>query len=333
MFASGTTFTPPPFPHHASFPTHPPFYPHHHLRHLSTMPRYPTPTLHPIALENGDIYLESVVQDPPSHCRGLCILAHPLGRFGGTLDDPIITHLASLLLTHAQLRVVRFNSRGVGKSGGSASWTGRSECSDFQEILMRCIDNYCLDFPDSTAAQIVIAGYSAGALYGSTVRVPSAAYDLKQFRGGGRPRYILLSFPAGVTWALSLFTTRTYTGALKKLLTSKTLPGGGEGEREEEGRRAGESTPSNGAAGQPVASHVLALYGDQDQFTGIGTYEGWIKECGALAPLPDKEKKGGSGSSTFTPVLIEGADHFYRSTGALDELDRAVVEWYDGLVD
>ncbi|CDS00671.1 uncharacterized protein SPSC_02316 [Sporisorium scitamineum] len=308
------------------------------------MPRYAVPTTLPIALDNGEIYLQSIVQDPPSlassstSCRGLAILAHPLGRLGGSLDDPVITHLASLLLTHAHLRVIRFNSRGVGKSGGSASWTGRTECSDFQEILSKCIDNFCLDFPDSSAAQLVIAGYSAGGLYASTVTVPSSVYDLKQFRGAKQPRYILLSFPAGVTWALSFFTSRTYTDAMKRLLTSTVVPGATTAAtmEEEEGEaraaaRAAESTPSNDGASQPVASHVLAVYGDQDQFTGLGSYETWTNECSSLAPSPIKAAS--HRGSTFHPVLIENADHFYRSRRAFDALDKAIVEWYDALTD
>ncbi|SPO19727.1 uncharacterized protein UTRI_00120_B [Ustilago trichophora] len=315
------------------------------------MPRYPVPTTLPIALDNGQIYLQSVVQDPPSlasssSCRGLAIIAHPFGRLGGSLDDPIVTHLASLLLTHAQLRVVRFNSRGVGKSGGSASWTGKSECNDFQEIVSKCIDNFCLDFPDSTASQLVIAGYSAGSLYASTVRIPPSVYDLRQFRGGKKPRYILLSFPAGVTWALSFFTTKTYTDALKKLLSSTVGPGGNAGIVVDEGEakaaaRVAESTPSNDGAAQPVASHVLAIYGDQDQFTSTGTYETWTKACSSSAPSPLKEEaevegqdaQKGKDGSTFHHVLVENADHFYRSNEALDGLDKAVVEWYDALID
>lgn len=302
------------------------------------MPRYSVPTMLPVALDNGEIYLQTVVQDPPSlassstACRGLAVLAHPLGRLGGSLDDPVVTHLASLLLTHAQLRVVRFNSRGVGKSGGSASWTGKSECSDFQEILSKCIDNFCLDFPDSSAAQLVIAGYSAGGLYASTVTVASSLYDLKQFRGAKQPRYILLSFPAGVTWALSFFTTTTYTNALKKLLTSKKVLGGTTVAAEDEGEakaaaRVAESTPTVHGASQPVASHVLAIYGDQDQFTGLASYDAWTKECSSLAP----STSGAEGGSTFQHVLIKGADHFYRSGRAVDALDKAIVEWYDAL--
>ena len=311
------------------------------------MPRYSAPTTLPIALDNGEIYLESVVQDPPSlassssSCRGLAILAHPFGRLGGSFDDPVITHLASVLLTHAHLRVVRFNSRGVGKSGGSPSWTGKSECSDFQEILHKCIDNFCLDFPNSTEAQLVIAGYSAGGLYASTVKVPLSIYDLKQFRGAKQPRYILLSFPAGVTWALSFFTSRTYTDALKKLLTSRTVLGASSVTAEDEGvakaaSRAAESTPSNDGASEPVASHVLVLYGDRDQFTGLASYETWTKECSSIAPSPFKPGNDGSRAhkgSTFHHVLIENADHFYRSSNALDALDRSIFEWYDALND
>ncbi|KAJ9477071.1 hypothetical protein PHBOTO_000762 [Pseudozyma hubeiensis] len=271
-----------------------------------TMPRYTVPTTLPVAIDNGKIYLQTVVQDPPSlassatSCRGLAIVAHPFGRLGGSLDDPVVTHLASLLLTHAHLRVVRFNSRGVGKSGGSPSWTGKSESSDFQELLSRCIDNFCLDFPESSAAQVVIAGYSAGALYASTVKVPTAIYDLKQFRGAKQP--------------------------------SDTVPGTTARTTEDEGEakaaaRSVESTPSVDGASLPVASHVLAVYGDQDQFTGLGTYDTWVEACSSVAASASQQ----GGGSSFHHVLIEGADHFYRSGQAMEALDKAVVEWYDGL--
>lgn len=309
------------------------------------MPRYPTPTILPIAIDNGALYLQSIIQDSSSSsntaCRGLAIIAHPLGRLGGSFDDAIVTHLASLFLTHFQLRVVRFNSRGVGKSGGSPSWTGRSECSDFQELLLKCVDNFCLDFPDSIAAQLVVAGYSAGSLYATTVRVPKGVYETRQFRGGKKPRYVLVSFPAGVTWALSFFTTKTYNDALKELLGSQTLPGGNATEVEVEGQaravaaaaaKAVESTSANDADAQPVAGHVLAVYGDADQFTGIKTYHTWTKECSSLAPSPNEVAERENGS-TFHHVLIEGADHFYRSNEAVDGLDKAVVEWYEALAD
>lgn len=96
--------------------------------------------------------------------------------------------------------------------------------------------------------------------------------------------------------------------------------------------RAVESTPANDADAQPVASHVLAVYGDADQFTGIKTYDTWTKECSSLAPSPNENDQGRNGS-TFHHVLVEGADHFYRSNEAIDGLDKAVVEWYESLTD
>ncbi len=59
-----------------------------------------------------------------------------------------------------------------------------------------------------------------------------------------------------------------------------------------------------------------------------------MKECGTLAPSPIKsEGQSSSAKSTFHPVLLEGADHFYRSNKALHALDQAIVEWYDALED
>ncbi|PWZ00907.1 hypothetical protein BCV70DRAFT_84581 [Testicularia cyperi] len=329
------------------------------------MPRYPVPTSLPVSVENGTVYLQSVVQDPPSSssCTGLAIIAHPLGRLGGSLDDPVVTRLSSLLLSHYNLRVVRFNSRGVGKSTGSASWTGQSECRDFEELVERCLDNFCFDFPDAERCQLVIAGYSAGSLYGSTVKVGPQLYDRKQFRHGLKPRYIFVSFPAGVRWALSFFSSSAYDEALRLLLTSST---DAESLRSQTPSSSpltspisptipdiglaptvmptsAESAPAKSVA-LPIASHVLAVYGDADQFTGASTYSTWTAKWSLVAPPPPSStpststslslpQRSTSARSTFHHTLVPGADHFYGTRQAIQGLEDAVTTWLDSLKD
>lgn len=53
------------------------------------------------------------------------------GFLGGSLADGVVKAVRTFLLS-ANFRVVRFNSRGVGRSGGKASWTGRPEADDFR---------------------------------------------------------------------------------------------------------------------------------------------------------------------------------------------------------
>lgn len=52
----------------------------------------------------------------------LALVAHPLGRLGGTRDDHVVVSVTRLLVNQGWT-VCRYDSRGAGESGGSASWT------------------------------------------------------------------------------------------------------------------------------------------------------------------------------------------------------------------
>lgn len=47
----------------------------------------------------------------------------------------MLSYLAETLLTNNNYHVLRFNSRGVGKSSGWASFTGLSEGKDLEELI------------------------------------------------------------------------------------------------------------------------------------------------------------------------------------------------------
>lgn len=60
---------------------------------------------------------------------------------------------------------------------------------------------------------------------------------------------------------------------------------------------------------------MLVLYGDHDQFTGIGRYEAWVKSL----------QEGGKLTSETTVIAdtrIVGADHFWWG----EALDRMLIE-------
>lgn len=70
--------------------------------------------------------LETRVEDPDSKDggsppRGLALIAH--GRLGGSKDTPVVRQLAEYLWRERNLRVVTWNSRGVGGSGGGDEWS------------------------------------------------------------------------------------------------------------------------------------------------------------------------------------------------------------------
>lgn len=73
------------------------------------------------------VFLETRVEDPtyqggePCAPKGLALIAH--GRGGsGNMNEPLVRRLAEYLVRERHLRVVTWNARGVGKSGGRRQW-------------------------------------------------------------------------------------------------------------------------------------------------------------------------------------------------------------------
>lgn len=67
---------------------------------------------------------------------------------------------------------------------------------------------------------------------------------------------------------------------------------------------------------------VLAVYGDGDQFTGVGKYDAWA------AKLASEE--GGAG---WRSRQVEGADHFWQDRERKAELVAEVRGWARGLAE
>ena len=77
----------------------------------------------PSAPSNEPILLETRVEEPTSTPpNGLALIAH--GRLGGTFDQPPVRLLAEYLRDKRSLRVVTWNARGIGQSGGGSEWSG-----------------------------------------------------------------------------------------------------------------------------------------------------------------------------------------------------------------
>lgn len=67
--------------------------------------------------------LESLTENPEdgSPPQGLALIAH--GRLGGNKDSPPVRRLADYFRQERNLRVVTWNDRGVGRSGGGNEWS------------------------------------------------------------------------------------------------------------------------------------------------------------------------------------------------------------------
>jgi alpha/beta superfamily hydrolase len=85
------------------------------------------------------------------------IVCHPHPLFGGTMHNKVV-HAAAEALVGLGFPTLRFNFRGVGRSGGSHDG-GRGETDDLRTVL----DDTAARFP---GAPVVLAGYSFGAWVG-----------------------------------------------------------------------------------------------------------------------------------------------------------------------
>ena len=90
---------------------------------------------------------------PDVSARGVALIAHPHPLFGGTMDNKVVQTLARAFV-QCGWTAVRFNFRGVGKSGGVYD-EGRGEAEDFLAVLAQ--------LGGDAAAPVALAGFSFGA--------------------------------------------------------------------------------------------------------------------------------------------------------------------------
>lgn len=70
----------------------------------------------------GHPALSYTLHHPSTPTNHLALLAHPLGRLGGSQRDPLILALTQMLVGEGWT-VCTYDARGAGESEGSASWT------------------------------------------------------------------------------------------------------------------------------------------------------------------------------------------------------------------
>ncbi|KAF7330476.1 Peptidase-S15 domain-containing protein [Mycena venus] len=154
-----------------------------------------------VPLRTG-VSLEVKISPPPNviDLHKLAVCLHPWSWLGGRWNDPVLHTLMKPL--HARgYHVLRYNSRGVGRSTGWASFTGLSEAGDLAALIQWGIDEL------KNVRSIVVLGYSYGSLIASLQPVlPNIPTS-----------HVLVSYPLGVRGWLTLFKSR-YEEALKELL-------------------------------------------------------------------------------------------------------------------
>lgn len=150
-----------------------------------------------------------------------------------------------------------------------------NEVEDFKTILhsivlplLSSIDSPAQTSP--TQVDLLLCGYSFGSLLASSCPPPPSTTQ-----HSFRTRYLLLSYPLSVMFALTSFHSSRFTRALE--------------DRIQEG------------------NEICIVYGDQDQFSGVAKLRKWGRGLVELARVEGER----GGEKQMAVVEIEGADHFW----------------------
>ncbi|KAI0649008.1 alpha/beta-hydrolase [Trametes meyenii] len=212
----------------------------------------------------------------PKEPEKLAVCLHPWSWLGGRMDDPVLDILTNPLLERG-FNVLRYNSRGVGRSKGWPSFTGGQEVEDLKELVNWARSN------TAGISKLMILGYSHGSLIASMFPV---LQDVDT-------SHVLLSYPLGPRHWLTAFHTGRYTTALHNLV-------------------------------RDPKSNVLIIYGDDDNFTDVESYDAW-------AAIVQNLHTGGEevtlGRGNLKVVKIKNASHFWRERETVTSLINAVWDW------
>jgi len=156
-----------------------------------------------LALETSLYVPELHGDSTSSEDKGLIVCLHPWSRLGGYMDDGLLSDHTDLFVREHKYHVLRYNSRGVGKSSGWASFNGLTEGDDLKELVQWALRTI------SSVKSLVLLGYSHGSLI--TTLHPVLPPEIKT-------SHILLSYPLGARPFLTLFNSNIYAQKLQDLL-------------------------------------------------------------------------------------------------------------------
>jgi hypothetical protein len=144
----------------------------------------------------GDFRLEGEIFLPDSSPRALgAVIAHPHPQYGGDMENNVVKGLFDGLAERGR-PVLRWNFRGVGRSGGSA---GEGETEDIEAAI-----EFLSKAAGLAPREVAIVGYSFGAAMGAAcvargvdtaawvgIAPPLAFTDLSALERCTRPVYLV----------------------------------------------------------------------------------------------------------------------------------------------
>ncbi|WVQ98682.1 hypothetical protein IAU59_005813 [Kwoniella sp. CBS 9459] len=275
----------------------------------------------PKKLEDMDSGLRDALRE--LGVQRVVVASHPWGRLGGDMLDPVITsHLISAVYhpyhstttdpssiegsnpnpnpnetidlnnaapssisagagepnkadLSAKTAVISYNVRGVGLSGGSQPWTGVGH--DPEDFAH--VETLGTALMGDSVKEVFRYGYSWGSLLATLAPIPTdSSTPLK--------KALLVSPPITIFKGLTFFSSNKFHSALTSL--SKSLPN----ERP-----------------------VWVVYGNKDNFTGVGAYGHFKKEM--------EEQQG-----VVRCFEVEDADHLWRRDEG-EKLREIIRDWLD----
>ncbi|TEB29258.1 alpha/beta-hydrolase [Coprinellus micaceus] len=175
-----------------------------------------------LELPTGVALQYKVIPPPPAQSSGrgysetggaggkgkkLAVCLHPWSWLGGGMNDPVLFSLEDVLHGNGY-HVLRYNSRGVGRSTGRATFTGLEEGKDLEGVVLWGIQEL------GGVSSVVIIGYSHGSL------ITTLHPGLDQEPQHVKLAYVLLSYPLGPRSFLTLFKGSYYDEKLDELITA-----------------------------------------------------------------------------------------------------------------
>lgn len=117
-----------------------------------------------VVIESGGLRLEGMRHDGEG--RLAAVILHPHPRYGGDMDNHVVAAVYGALAAHGAA-TLRFNFRGTGRSEGRFD-NGNGERDDARAAIAALRET-------APGAQLVVAGYSFGALIAADI---AAEYEL-----------------------------------------------------------------------------------------------------------------------------------------------------------
>ncbi|KAI1409289.1 Alpha/Beta hydrolase protein [Hypoxylon sp. FL1857] len=246
-----------------------------------------------------EVRLETRVENPSNgnDPRGLALIS--AGRAGGHFDNPPIRALAEYLRDKRQLRVVTWNPRGMGQSEGGNEWTnfgvwvGDYSIGDYRRVLQESMARYVEDFPQTQDAQLLICGYSAGAIWAGCIR------PMPFFPQFAPAHYILLSYPVDLTFLIGVHKTGSYFRGVEALVQGYGW----------------EDLPPEFDGKEPDVAGVFAITGQWDAIMFHGLWAGILG--------------GKNARNNLKHVVVEGANHTWDDK--LPRIAEEVDKWLSSL--